>query len=72
MANRYAGTPLSAEWDAVQRRRAINQALLEQAMTTPGGTEYVRGGRLGAYSGSPLQLGYWCRTDRQSPDSRDE
>jgi len=57
MANRYAGTPLSSEWDAIQRRRAINQALLEQAMTTPGGTQFVRGGRVGPTQAVPYSWG---------------
>ena len=57
MANRYAGTPISSEWDAVQRRRAVNQALLEQAMADTGGTEYVRGGRLGPTQAVPYSWG---------------
>jgi len=57
MANRYAGTPLSSEWDAIQRRRAINQALLSQAMNTPGGTQFVRGGRVGPTQAVPYSWG---------------
>jgi len=57
MANRYAGTPLSSEWDSVQRRRAVNKALLEQAMNTPGGTEFVRGGRVGPTQAVPYSWG---------------
>jgi len=57
MANRYVGTPLNAEWDAIQRRRAVNKALLEQAMNTPGGTEYVRGGRVGPTQAVPYSWG---------------
>lgn len=57
MANRYAGTPLSSQWDAVQRRRALNQALMEQALASSGGTQMVSGGAGGPTQAVPYSIG---------------
>ena len=39
----YAGTPLQSDWDRLQKRRAVMDAITQQSMTPYGGTERVSG-----------------------------
>jgi len=40
---RYKGTPLQTDWDRLQKRRAVMDAITQQSMTPYGGTERVSG-----------------------------
>ena len=44
MASRYAGTPLESEYEKLQRRRALNKALMAQSIEPYGGTQTIRSG----------------------------
>jgi len=40
---KYAGTPLASDWDRLQKRRAVMDAITQQSMSPYGGTERVSG-----------------------------
>jgi hypothetical protein len=40
---KYAGTPLASDWDRLQKRRAVMDAITQQSMAPYGGTERVSG-----------------------------
>jgi len=45
MANQYAGTPFESEWEKLERKKAINKALLQQSLAPYRGTQQTGSGR---------------------------